>query len=90
MFSSKLRSFYPLIILAFLVVALALTFHSQLSSIFTTTGLGSLGHETTYFGNATKQALGKFQLANQLVTSAGDPSYGYWEARTQTLINGIK
>ena len=75
---------------ALVVLTLALTFHSQLSSIFTTTGLGSLGHETSYFGNATKQALGKFQLANQLVTSAGDPSYGYWEARTQTLINGMR
>jgi hypothetical protein len=50
---------------------------------------GSLGHETTYFGKLTKQALGQFQLKNNLIKSAQDSAFGYLGPKTRVLINGL-
>ncbi|HPS21228.1 MAG TPA: SBBP repeat-containing protein [Candidatus Paceibacterota bacterium] len=49
-----------------------------------TTGAGSPGHETNYFGTLTKKAVIKFQLANKLV---GDGIIG---PKTNTVINSLK
>ncbi|MBT4153501.1 MAG: hypothetical protein HOE53_02520 [Candidatus Magasanikbacteria bacterium] len=43
-------------------------------------GYGSAGNETTYFGNATKSALIKYQTEYQL------PAYGYFGDLTRTFI----
>ena len=49
--------------------------------ILCTQDCGSLGEETTYFGNLTKQALIKFQDSVNL------PTYGYFGPMTRGLIN---
>ena len=45
------------------------------------TGVGSLGHETNYFGQKTKQALIKFQKAHNL------PATGFFGPLTRALVN---
>jgi hypothetical protein len=45
-------------------------------------GVGSIGHETTYFGLKTKKALIKFQIENKI-----SPSAGYFGIKTRNLIN---
>jgi hypothetical protein len=47
-----------------------------------TTGAGSPGHETLYFGPATKAALIKFQTANNILPAIGD-----FGPRTRALLN---
>jgi len=47
----------------------------------TTSGVGSPGHETTLFGNATKAALIKLQKAAGLT-----PAVGYFGAKTRAYI----
>ncbi|MDD4930838.1 MAG: peptidoglycan-binding domain-containing protein [Candidatus Colwellbacteria bacterium] len=46
-----------------------------------TSGAGSVGSESTYFGNATKAALIKFQAAKAIT-----PSAGYFGAKTRAYI----
>ncbi len=45
---------------------------------------GSTGNETTYFGNLTKQALIKFQQANNIT-----PSLGYYGPKTKAFIKTL-
>ncbi len=47
------------------------------------TGVGSKGNETNYFGNATAAALAKFQAAN------GVSATGYFGAKTRALIANL-
>jgi len=49
-----------------------------------TTGVGSMGFETRYFGPATRAALAKFQKANNIT-----PSVGYFGPKTRGYINGL-
>ncbi len=49
-----------------------------------TTGVGSIGYETRYFGPATRAALVKFQKANGIT-----PSVGYFGPKTRGYINGL-
>ncbi len=49
-----------------------------------TTGVGSLGFETRYFGPATRAALAKFQKANNIL-----PSVGYFGPKTRGYINSL-
>ena len=51
------------------------------------TGVGSLGNETTYFGNLTASAVGKFQMKKGLVSSSSDAGYGYVGPKTRTQLN---
>ena len=46
------------------------------------TGLGSVGNESPYFGEKTKEALIKFQIANNLT-----PALGYFGSKTRAVIN---
>lgn len=46
-----------------------------------TTGVGSAGNETTYFGNATKAALAKFQAAKGI-----SPASGYFGPKTRSFV----
>ena len=48
------------------------------------TGVGSVGHETTLFGNATKKALMAFQKSKKLKPT------GMLDDKTRAVINGIK
>lgn len=53
-------------------------------------GAGSPGNETDYFGNATKRALAKFQEANAkdiLIPSGLSKGTGYFGARTRAFVN---
>ena len=53
--------------------------------VVATSGTGSLGHETTKFGLATKTALIKYQKANNIT-----PASGYFGAKTRAAINAGK
>lgn len=52
--------------------------------ILTRVGYGSIGNETSYFGNATRQALIKFQKANNIY-----PASGYFGPVTREFVNKI-
>ena len=54
------------------------------------TGPGSPGQETTYFGQLTRQALGRFQVAKGLISSTQDPAFGYLGPKTRAVINGLE
>jgi peptidoglycan hydrolase-like protein with peptidoglycan-binding domain len=47
-----------------------------------TSGSGSSGNETTYFGAATQAALAKFQATNELT-----PAQGYFGPKTRLMIS---
>jgi hypothetical protein len=49
------------------------------------TGPGSVGSETTYFGPATRQALIKFQIKNNIL-----PATGYFGPKTKALIKSLQ
>ena len=53
------------------------------------TGVGSVGNETNYYGNLTATAVGKFQMKNGLVSSSADPGYGYVGPKTRTQLNSL-
>lgn len=50
-------------------------------------GVGSKGHETTYFGNATKKALTDYQVANKIIISRYEGGAGRLGPRTRQFIN---
>ena len=50
-----------------------------------TTGPGSLGNETTYFGQATQSALIKFQTAQGIT-----PAVGFFGLVTRKVVEGMK
>lgn len=51
-------------------------------------GVGSSGHETTYFGPATAAAVKKFQVKYGIAAS-GDPGYGYVGPKTRAKLNQL-
>ena len=53
--------------------------------VIATSGTGSVGHETNYFGKATHAALTKFQKAKGI-----SPASGYFGSLTRTFINAGK
>ncbi len=54
--------------------------------IIATTGVGSVGKETTTFGGLTKVALIKFQIANGVITKATDQGAGVVGPKTRVAI----
>lgn len=55
--------------------------------IVTQKGNGSPGREINYFGKATKEALGKFQLENGIITKKMSKSYGVFGPATRRFVN---
>ncbi len=55
----------------------------------TSTSIGNSGKETSYFGNATKAAVGKFQIKYGLVAGTSDPAYGLVGPKTRAKINSL-
>jgi hypothetical protein len=53
-------------------------------------GPGSKGNETSYFGELTKQAVIKFQLGNNIISSESDPYAGFVGPNTREKINNLK
>ncbi|MEI6660251.1 MAG: peptidoglycan-binding domain-containing protein, partial [bacterium] len=54
-----------------------------------TSGTGSTGNESNYFGLATKRALGAFQVKYGLVKSKKSVGYGVMGPKTRALINKL-
>ena len=52
-------------------------------------GVGSVGNETNYYGNLTVAAVGKFQMKKELVSSSADPGYGYVGPKTRAQLNSL-
>lgn len=53
--------------------------------VIATSGGGSLGNETTYFGPATRTALIRFQKANSIV-----PAAGYFGTKTRAVFHSLQ
>ncbi len=59
-------------------------FLNRNGALIATTGSGSLGNETSYFGPSTKRALSRFQQTRQLVAD------GVFASTTRTLIQNLQ
>ncbi len=55
--------------------------------IIAKTGSGLPGQETNYFGKATKQALGLFQLKNKIILNKSSKSFGSFGPVTRRFVN---
>lgn len=60
--------------------------NSDLETLVTETGNGSPGQETDFFGNLTKQAVGKFQLKYGVIAGENDEGYGIVGPRTRAKL----
>ncbi len=60
--------------------------NSSLDTQIASSGIGSPGNETEYFGSMTEKAVIKFQLKYKLVTGASDPGYGYIGPKTRAKL----
>jgi hypothetical protein len=69
------------------VVLLQKLLNTAVSTRIATTGAGSPGHESTYFGAATKAAVIKFQLSHGLIKTAKDPLAGIVGPGTRAALN---
>ena len=58
-------------------------------TMIASTGVGSPGNETEYFGSLTEKAIQKFQLKHGVVQSAQDPGYGYLGPKTRAKIQEL-
>jgi peptidoglycan hydrolase-like protein with peptidoglycan-binding domain len=53
------------------------------------TAVGNSGNETTYFGNMTRSAVGKFQIKHGLVFGISDAGYGIFGPKTRAKVNSL-
>ena len=52
-------------------------------------GVGSLGNETSYYGSLTATAVGKFQTKKGVAASSADGGYQYVGPKTRTQLNSL-
>ncbi|MDP7365684.1 MAG: peptidoglycan-binding domain-containing protein [Candidatus Pacebacteria bacterium] len=51
-----------------------------------TSGVGSAGSETDFYGSLTEKAVQKFQLKHGVVSSSSDAGYGYVGPKTRAKL----
>ena len=71
------------------VLRLQKLLNSDPATVIASSGVGSPGNETDYFGSLTAKAVGKFQIKYGVVMSANDPGYGYVGAKTRAKLNEV-
>jgi peptidoglycan hydrolase-like protein with peptidoglycan-binding domain len=52
-------------------------------------GVGSPGNETEFFGSLTEKAVAVFQMKHGLISSSSDPGYGYVGPKTRAKLNEV-
>jgi murein L,D-transpeptidase YcbB/YkuD len=63
--------------------------NSDPDTAIATSGVGSIGNETNYFGSLTQKAVQKFQLKYGVVSSSSDAGYGYIGPKTRAKLAEI-
>lgn len=63
--------------------------NSDPDTAIATSGIGSSGNETNYFGSLTEKAVQKFQMKHGVVSSSSDSGYGYLGPKTRAKLNQI-
>jgi len=60
--------------------------NSDPDTVVASTGVGSVGNETNYFGSLTEKAVQKFQMKYSVVSSPSDLGYGYVGPKTRAKL----
>lgn len=67
--------------------------NSDPDTMISSSGVGSPGNETEYYGSLTEKAVQKFQIKYKVVSSASDAGYGYvgpvTRAKLQEVFSGV-
>lgn len=63
--------------------------NSDSDTLVASSGVGSSGNETNFFGSLTEQAVQKFQLKHGVVADFSDPGYGYVGPETRAKLQEV-
>ncbi|MFH1979301.1 MAG: peptidoglycan-binding protein [Patescibacteria group bacterium] len=63
--------------------------NSDPDTMIASSGVGSPGNETEYFGSLTEKAIQKFQMKHGVVSSVSDVGYGYVGPKTRAKLNEV-